>query len=165
MVKRVLWLLAVLGLFMVPPAGAEYPPGDRDYKAAHLHELVPYGPGTNEAARPVWQRLIRICAAQQDGDIADAIFDVAQRTDGITSTQYGLDLYDLFQAAPGFFVKAAGRYYGGDFVTVLAVWINEAGEVSVSQLAEALAPFSGDSQVERFLSTARRMERALTDHP
>ena len=163
--KRGLWLSAVLVLFMCVPAGAEYPLADREYKVAHLHELVPYGPGTNEAVRPVWQRLIRICAEQEDGDITDAIFGVEKRADGITSTQYGLDLYDLFRANPLFFVEAAGRHYSGDFVRILEVWINEAGEVSVFQLEKVLAPFSGNPQVEQFLSTAQRIQRRMMAQP
>ncbi len=163
--KRMLWLLPALILFVCAPASAEYSQADRDYKAAHLNELAPYGPGTNEALRPVWKQLIRICAEQGDNDIADAIFGVMARTDGITSTQYGLDLYDLFRANPLFFVEATERYFRGDFSRMLWVWINEVGDVSVFQLEEQLAPLSDNPQVEKFLSTARRMHREMLGQP
>lgn len=141
--------------------GAENPQTDKAFKEAHLNNLKPYGPGVNEEQRPIWKRLISIAAQHKDYEIAKKIFEISTKADGIMATQYGLDLFELYKLNPLFFVNSVDRYYKSDFRKFLAIWINEAGDVTHEQLVSHAKKASSNKLVKRFLETAGIMEQAM----
>src|SRR4030067_2383704 len=146
-----------LGLILLVSASggaADYTFKDKSFKEKNLRTLEPYGPGFNEEQRAIWKEFIRMAARYEDFDITDRIFELKDKTDGVLSTQYSLDLFDLYKKNPLFFMKAVDRYFSGNFKAFLPVWINETEEVAIKEIKDVVKGVPKNKLMDDFLKSA-----------
>lgn len=145
-----------LALFLINSFswGMEYSSKDKSFRERNLRTLEPYGPGYNEEQRPMWKEFIRMAALYEDFDITARMFALKDKTDGVLSTQYSLDLFDLYKTNPLFFVKAVDRYYKGNFKVFLPVWLNATYDVTIEEIKEVAKRVPNNKQMDAFLKTA-----------
>jgi hypothetical protein len=150
------WICALclgLILFASVSSGADYTFKDKSFKEKNLRALKPYGPGFNEEQRALWAEFIRMAALYEDFDITARMFALKDKTDGVESTQYSLDLFDLYKKNPIFFVKALDRYYRGNFKAFLPVWINETQDITTEEIKQVAKGVSKNKLMDTFLKS------------
>ena len=89
------------------------------------------------------------------------IFEIAKQTDGVTATQYSLDIFEIYKRNPIFFVKSVDKYYKSDYTYILSRWINEAFDVTLEDLKKYSSDYSTDPIIINFLSRAEALNDKL----
>jgi len=109
----------------------------------------------------IWNRLIEIVPKEENYDKMIEIFEIAKQTDGVTATQYSLDIFEIYKRNPIFFVKSVDKYYKSDYTYILSRWINEALDVTLEDLKKYSSDYSTDPIIIDFLTRAEALNDKL----
>lgn len=150
--------LAILPTFIMAD---NYSLEDKKTKTINIDNLKPYGPGFNEEQRPVWQKMIKLAVKYEDYEILENMFLIHAEVDGVMSTQYSLDLFEIYKQKPLFFVNSVDQFYRGDFRKFLPVWINEAYDVQFRDLKKYATGITENKVMALFLKTAEELNNQI----
>lgn len=158
-------LLLPVVLLAQTALATEYDPRDEADRNAYLPLIQPYLPDDADQSA-MWSRLLEIAEYYDDELIVERIISLADEADGARSTQYALDLFDLYRRMPRTFSSVADRRHDGDFEPLLSIWINEVGDVTADMIAEAAAADLsrrgyGVAELNRLVETAVAMENRM----
>jgi len=134
---------------------------DKKTKTINIDNLKPYGPGFNEEQRPVWQKMIKLAVKYEDYDILENMFLIHDKVDGVMSTQYSLDLFEIYKQKPLFFVTSVDQFYRGDFKKFLPIWINETYDVHIKDLKKFATGIAENNVMALFLKTAEELNNQI----
>lgn len=83
------------------------------FKQENLRAPLPERAGS---ANRVWDEFVRMAPLYEDRDILKALFSARATTlgGGQTAAQYRFDLFSVFRANPGFFVRGANEHFAGN---------------------------------------------------
>jgi hypothetical protein len=143
--------------------GVEYTSEERAFREEAVATLRPYGPGYDEGQREIWQRLIGLAASHEDEEIVRAMFAAGEKADGVTATQFDLDMFELYKQNPAFFARTVKKYFKGGIEGFLPLWINEIGDVSLADVIEHAGEPVTDPVLKEFVEEAVRQERIPLD--
>jgi hypothetical protein len=161
--KILLVITAFLSLAIFPTfiMADNYSLEDKKFKTINIDKLKPYGPGFNEEQRPIWQQMIKIAVKYEDYEILENMFLIHDEVDGVMSTQYSLDLFEIYKQKPLFFVNSVDQFYRGDFNKFLPIWINETFDIQIKDLTKYAIGITENKVMKIFLITAEELNNQI----
>ncbi len=141
----------------------DYSQEDKNFKKENLSELRAYAPGFNGKQKELWSKFISIAVKHEDYDIIKVMFSFWNKTDAALSTQYALDMFEIYKGNPDFFVKSLNRYYEGDIKKFLPIWINETYDITYEEVIHYTNQISDKELTRKFIEAAKNVNLEMQE--
>jgi hypothetical protein len=162
--------IALSVLFLVIHAfAAEMTAVDLQYKNENLSKLRAHDPGDQMSPEgkkihnpqdDLWKKFIDLSVRYEDTDIMKRMFAVESETDGMAAEQYPIDLYEIYNAKPIFFLKSAEKYFKGGLNSLAVTFINEKEDFTIEQM---VAPLKGIRPADKGYELAQKFKKILAE--
>ena len=129
-------------------------------KVIQKNIIEPHAPW-NKNHNQMWEKNFTKVTKEQNYNLMKKVFEISKKTDGIFSTQYSLDLFEIYKKNPVFFVKSAAKYYNGNYTHILKFWINEVGDITLDDIKKHSKKVSNNSFIIKFIKQAEILNTDL----